>query len=75
MTSDQGNHVTEDATAPTATIEEEDFQYFVDLEAEGDVDSDQQSVMTAERPALVRVATCGSTISHVVRTDPRYVTC
>lgn len=67
-----GGHVAQDAAAPTATIEEEDFQYFADLEAEADLDSDQQSVMTAERPVLVRVATCGSAISHVVKTDPRY---
>jgi len=81
MSSDS-NHViappparfSENIAAPTATIEEEDFQYF-DVDADGDVDSDQQSEgerepMTVEPAVLVRVATCGSTISQT-KNDPR----
>lgn len=78
MSSAETNHVTTPA-APTATIEEEDFQYFDEVESVCRSVSEERMPMTAnmtaglEVPTLVRVATCGSTISHI-KQDPRSVT-
>lgn len=75
MSSAETNHVTTPA-APTATIEEEDFQYFDEVASV--CASEERLPMTGnmtaglEVPTLVRVATCGSTISHI-KQDPRSV--
>lgn len=73
MSSAETNHVT---VAPTATIEE-DFQYLDDVSETGFTEESDQGLgeilpMAAEPASLVRVATCGSGISHI-RADPRYV--
>ncbi|XP_054283845.1 G protein-activated inward rectifier potassium channel 3-like isoform X1 [Macrosteles quadrilineatus] len=51
--------------APTATIEEDDFRYFEEAEEIEDSHSEQEEEAMTVEPPLVRVATCGSTISHL----------
>uniref|UniRef100_A0A1B6C9Q4 Inward rectifier potassium channel C-terminal domain-containing protein n=1 Tax=Clastoptera arizonana TaxID=38151 RepID=A0A1B6C9Q4_9HEMI len=46
-------------SAPTATIEEEDFQFF-----DADIESDLENTPMAPPPTLIRVATCNSASSH-----------
>lgn len=58
--------------APTATIEEDDFRYFEEPEEIDDSHSEQEEEAMTVEPPLVRVATCGSTISHL-KHDYRWV--